>query len=87
VQRENKRDRDRSCAFHTGGSQYGGIIYDPVGTKDMTAKSLYMSLCVLKLATQGGSEKMREIEIDLELAIQEGTSMGGLYMTLWVLKI
>jgi len=34
-----------------------------------------------------GSERMREIEIDLELAIQEGTSMGGLYMTLWVLKI
>jgi len=30
---------------------------------------------------------MREIEINLELAIQEGFSMGGLYMTLWVLKI
>jgi len=30
---------------------------------------------------------MREIEIDLELAIQEGSRMGGLYMTLWVLNI
>jgi len=34
-----------------------------------------------------GSEEIREIKIDLELAIQEGPSMGGLYMTLWVLKI
>jgi len=29
---------------------------------------------------------MREIEIDLELAIKEGSSMGGLYLSLWVLK-
>jgi len=29
---------------------------------------------------------MREIEINLELAIQEGTSMGGLYMTLYLIN-
>jgi len=48
---------------------------------------LYISLCVLKFVTQVESERMKEIEIDLELAMQEGTSMGGLYMALWVLKI
>jgi len=29
-----------------------------------------------KIRTQVGSKRMGEIEIDLELAIQEGTSMG-----------
>jgi len=50
----------------------GGIKYEPVHTK---------------IRAQVGSKRMREIEIDLELAIQEGTSMRGLYMTRWVLKI
>jgi len=30
--------------------------------------------------------RKREREIDLELAIKEGSSMGGLYMSMWVLK-
>jgi len=77
-QQVNERYRDRPGACHTGESQHGGIIYDPVGTKDMTAKSLFHAH-VHRLAE-------REGEIDLELAIKEGSSMGGLYMSLWVLK-
>jgi len=40
-----------------------------------------------EIRAQVGSEKMRKIEIDLEVAIQEDTIMVGLYMTLWVQKI
>jgi len=45
-------------------------------SKDMTDKSL------LQAPVHGWADK----EIVLELAIKEGSSMGGLHMSLWVLK-
>jgi len=69
----------RRAACYTGGYQHRGIICDPVGTKDMTAKSLLHRWHVHQKHVHRWADRKREIY--LKLAIKEGSSMGGLYMS------